>query len=76
MTRACQGVFFKSVELVKQLMERTRTRFGLSVTVQIINKIYQTGRKVANEFKQNMPIVFDTYLSQWNYRAIPNDGVI
>ncbi len=75
-TRACQGVIFKSVELVKQLMERTRTRFGLSVTVQIINKIYQTGRKVANEFKQNMPIVFDTYLSQWNYRAIPNDGVI
>lgn len=75
-TRACQGVIFKSVELVKQLMEGTRTRQGLAVTVQIIDKTYQTGRKVADEFKQNMPIVFDDYLSQWNYRAIPNAGVI
>jgi DDE family transposase len=75
-TRACQGVIFKSVELVKQLMERTQTRQGLTVTVQVIDKVYQTGREVADEFKKNMPIVFDDYLSQWNYRAIPNTEVI
>jgi hypothetical protein len=75
-TRACQGVIFKSMALVKQLIERTRTRKGLAVTVQVIDKIYQTGRKVADDFKQNMPIVFDNYLSQWNYRAIPSAGVI
>ena len=75
-TRACQGVIFKSVGLVKQLIENTRTQQGLTVTVQIIDKVYQTGRKVADEFKQNMPIVFDDYLSQWNYRAIPNADVI
>ncbi len=75
-TRACQGVLFKSVELVKQLMERTRTQPGLKVTVQIIDKIYQTGRKVADEFKQNMPILFDKHLPQWNYRAVPNAEVI
>jgi hypothetical protein len=76
LTRACQGVLFKSVALVKKLMERTRTQPGLSVTVQIIDKIYQTGRKVADEFKQNMPILFDEHLPQWNYRAVPNAGVI
>jgi hypothetical protein len=76
LTRACQGVLFKSVALVKKLMERTRTQPGLRVTVQIIDKIYQTGRKVADEFKQNMPILFDEHLPQWNYRAVPNAGVI
>jgi Rhodopirellula transposase DDE domain len=75
-TRACQGVLFKSVEWVKQWMERTRTASGLSVTVQVINKIYQTGRKVTEQFKQNIPIIFDVHLSQWNYRAVPNAGVI
>ena len=76
MTRACQGVLFKSVELVKRLLERTRTQQGLQVTVQIIDKVYQTGRKVTDHFKHNMPIVFDQHLPQWNYRAVPNDGII
>jgi len=75
-TRACQGVIFKSLDLVKQLMEKTRTQQGLQVTVQIIHKLYQTGRKVTDDFKNNMPIVFDDYLPQWNYRAIPNAKVI
>lgn len=75
-TRACQGVLFKSIDLVKRLMERTRTQQGLQVTVQIIDKIYHTGRKVTDHFKDNMPILFDEHLSQWNYCAVPNDGVI
>ena len=75
-TRACQGVLFKSVAMVKKLMERSRTQPGLKVTVQIVDKVYQTGRKVADEFKQNMPIIFDEHLPQWNYRAIPTDRVI
>ena len=46
-TRACQGVIFESVELVKELMERAGTRTGLRVTVDILDKVYQTGRKYA-----------------------------
>jgi hypothetical protein len=75
-TRACQGVLFKSVELVKRWMEGTRTQQGLQVTIQIIDKIYLTGRKVTENFKHNMPILFDEHLPQWNYRAVPNAGVI
>ena len=37
----------------------------------IIEKVYQTGRKVAADFRENMRIVFDDLLPQWNYRAIP-----
>ena len=75
-TRACQGVIFKSVELVKSLIEKTRTQQGLTVTVKIVDQIYETGRKVADDFKATMRIVFDDYLSQWNYTALPKDGVI
>jgi len=70
-TRACQGVIFKSLELVKELMLNARTTTGLKVYVEILDKIYHTGRKVAAEFKETMKIVFDDYLPQWNYTAIP-----
>ncbi len=28
-------------------------------------------KKVAAEFKQNLPIIFDEYLPQWNYTVQP-----
>lgn len=72
-TQACQGVVFKSVEVVKELMARTKTKQGLRVTVNVIDKVYQTGRKVADSFKENMPIIFDDFLPQWNYTAVPQN---
>jgi hypothetical protein len=71
-TRACQGVVFHTVELVKGLIERTTTGKGLEVSVNSIDKVYETGRKCAKGFKQNMKIVFDELLPKWNYRAIPS----
>ena len=70
-TRVCQGVVFVSVELVKELMERAKTRTGLWVTVDLIAQDYATGEKAPPGFKENMKIVFDTDLPQWNYRAVP-----
>jgi len=70
-TRACQGVIFTSLELVKELLEKTSTTTGLQAFVHIIDKVYAIGRKVAADFKENMRIVFDDFLPQWNYRAIP-----
>jgi len=70
-TRACQGVIFTSVELVKELMEKTRTKTGLKTFVHVIDKVYKTGRKYAADFKENMRIVFDVFLPKWNYCAVP-----
>ncbi len=70
-TRACQGVVFESIELVKELIESTKTSKGLTRTVEIIYILYKTGRKYDPEFKKNIPIVFDKYLPKWNYRAVP-----
>jgi transposase len=70
-TRACQGVIFTSIELVKELMEKTHTMTGLKAFVHIIDRVYQTGRKVAADFKEHMRIIFDDFLPRWNYRAVP-----
>ena len=70
-TRACQGVIFTSVALVKELMEKTHTQTGLKVFVHVLDQVYETGRTVTDDFKKTMRIVFDDDLPQWNYRAIP-----
>ena len=70
-TRACQGVVFTAVKRVKHLMERTSTQQGLSVTVNVLDKVYETGRTVTEAFKENIPIEFDTFLPNWNYTATP-----
>ena len=75
-TRACQGVIFKSIALVRELMAKTKTSTGLSVNVNIIDKVYHTGRKATPQFREKMPIRFDNYLPQWNYVAVPNGNII
>jgi Rhodopirellula transposase DDE domain len=70
-TRACQGVIFHTVDIARHFIERTKTTTGLGVTVRLLDKVYQTGRKYAVDFKYTMKIVFDDYLPKWNYRAVP-----
>jgi len=74
-TRACQGAIFKSVNLVKKLIMKTSTKTGLTVKVNIIDKIYQTGREVAKGFKEtiheNSQIIFHEILPNWNYSVVP-----
>ena len=62
---------FATIELVKELMEKTHTETGLKAFVHIIDKVYQIGRKVPEEFKKTMRIIFDEVLPKWNYRAVP-----
>ena len=71
LTRACQGVIFSSVELVKELMSKATTKTGLEVDVTILNKVYETGRKVSARFKEQMRVIFDDELPQWNYKVPP-----
>jgi len=52
-------------------METTHTKTGLKAFVHIIDKVYQTGRKITKGFKKTMRIVFDEFLPRWNYCAIP-----
>jgi len=70
-TRSLKGVILKSYDIVNELIEATSTKTGLTVTASIIKKVYETGRKYAENFKETMRIKFDEKLGKWNYRAIP-----
>ena len=70
-TRSLKGVILKSYEFVKELIENTTTKTGLKVRSHIIKKIFQTGRKYSDDFKQTMRILSDDFLGQWNYKAVP-----
>jgi hypothetical protein len=52
-------------------MEKTNSTTGLNAFVHIVDKVYQTGRKVVANFKENMHIIFDNFLPHWNYRSFP-----
>ena len=69
--RACQGMLFDTLDTVVRLMRKAATTTGLRTTVNIIRRIYQTGRKVAADFKATMTIQFDDHLPKWNYAALP-----
>ena len=70
-SRACQGVIFDTVETVLDLIATAKTQTELKVFTTVIDKVYQTGLKVAENFKENMQIVFDNFLPEWNYTALP-----
>jgi hypothetical protein len=76
-TRACAGVSFDELSTAVQLMRKTRTRTGLRVTVEVVNKYYAPRQQYSPKFRAAMPLVFDKERPAWNYRAIPDaaDGI-
>jgi hypothetical protein len=49
-TRAMSGVVFKNHELVRELIGNTHTEQGLKVTANIIDKVYETGKRRVRKF--------------------------
>jgi hypothetical protein len=43
----------------------------LRVKANIINKVYETGRKCSKGLKETMRIIFGDFLPSWNYTAVP-----
>jgi hypothetical protein len=76
LTRACQGVILTSLELVKELMAKTSTKTGLRVSVNILDHVYHTGRRVAADVKERIRIIFDEALPRWNYRILPGESML
>lgn len=70
-TRACSGMLFDTLQTVVDLMRKATTRTGLRTTVNVIRRLYETGRNATKEIKNNLKIVFDDLLPRWNYRASP-----
>ena len=75
-TRSLQGMVLTTHQLAKELIEKTTTKSGLKVFSSIFNRVYETGRKVADEFKESMRIIFDDNLAPWNYVAVPETSIL
>ena len=71
MHRACQGVIFTGIERVKELMTKATPKTGLRVRVHILDNVYQTGRKATREIKEQLRVLFDDDLPEWDYRLLP-----
>ncbi len=71
--RACQGIIFRTLDIVKRFIRRTTTSTGLRVTLHVLGKCYQKGRKASDRFLENCPIIFDTLLPELNYLVVPCD---
>jgi hypothetical protein len=75
-TRVCAGMLFDTLATVVGLMRKAATSTGLKTTVNVIRRLYETGRNATEEMKSNLKIVFDDLLPHWNYRAIPQNATV
>jgi hypothetical protein len=69
-TRALSGVVLRSIEVARDFISHTSTESGLRVVVEIAKTIYHKGGKATDEFFENMPILFDPFLPELNYKAL------
>jgi hypothetical protein len=53
-------------------MRQAKTKTGLRTTVNVINRVFETGQKATDEIKNGLRIAFDELLPKWNYKAIPS----
>jgi hypothetical protein len=72
LTRVCRGVIFHDIGVVAELMRRASTRTGLSVVVDVLDKVYKLGRKVSQATKDAVNLIRDPALPRWNYCILPN----
>ena len=69
-------MLFDNLDTVVALMGKATTTTGLKTTVNVIRRVYQTGRNATDEIKRNLKIVFDDLLPKWNYRVIPQNATV
>jgi hypothetical protein len=62
-------LFFSSIDVVKDIIDKTSTSEGLRVFSTIKDKVYATARKVNGNFSKTGKL--SLIIGKWNYRAIP-----
>ena len=74
-SRTIEGVPLNTVDEVKNKIETTRTKTGLTVTANIIQKTYASGKIVAKDFMNKIKIKFGHSLPRLNYTILPAENV-
>jgi len=71
--RACTGMLFDTLERIVDLMRKATTSKGLRTTVNVIKRIYETGRNATDTMKAVIreTIKFHDMRPKWNYTIAP-----
>lgn len=73
-TRAMEGIMFNTVEEAKQAMESAKTKTGLGVVVDIIQKTYEVGKRATQDILKKINIQFDqSDVKNLNYVISPQE---
>lgn len=75
-SRACTGMLFDTLERAVELMRKATTSTGLKTTVNVIRRIYETGRNATEIIKETIrsTVCFHELLPKWNYSIAPHNG--
>jgi len=75
-SRACTGMLFDTLERAVELMRKAATATGLKTTVNVINRVYETGRNATHAIKETIreTVQFHELLPKWNYTVKPQIG--
>jgi len=76
LSRVCTGMLFDTLERVVQRMRKETTRTGLRTTVNVIQRIYETGREATDTMKEviRSTVQFAELLPKWNYTITPKSS--
>ena len=68
-------MLFDTLDTVVTLMRKATTSTGLKTTVNVIRRIYETGRNATEAIKQNVrsSVEFDKIRPKWNYTIKPQN---
>lgn len=72
-TRACTGMLFDTLERAVELMRKATTSTGLRTTVNVMRRVYETGRNATDAIKETIrrTVKFHGLLPKWNYTLMP-----
>lgn len=71
MHQAMNGVIFPDYQTVKERMQATTTKTGLTVLVRLNLQNYKTGSKVDKSIKNDKRIQYHPKIPDLNYRINP-----
>jgi hypothetical protein len=72
-TRACTGLLFDTLQRAVDLMRKATTSTGLKTTVNVIRRLYETGRTASQAMIDTIrsTVKFHELLPKWNYTLKP-----
>ena len=71
LSRSLKSLMLRSIELVREAIERTTTGKGLRVVTELARKLYPAGIKASPEYVNQETVLRDGKLHQFNYRFEP-----